>query len=134
MTRVISKMRTRSVPLAWLFLVSAAVGAALETNALQSCQRGAPTHLNSAENLYLQLGNTPLTRRGSIACAMSPSIGQQFRSLSMTALLLLPRMSPVMSREPFLKGMEKSCYLRLTGTSAPPWPYLPRRRFWKNSL
>ena len=62
MTRVISKMRTGALPLAWLFLVSAAVAVPWNQSAPKADGEPAPTHLNSAENLYLQLGNTPLDK------------------------------------------------------------------------
>jgi hypothetical protein len=55
-------MRIRALPLAWLFLVSAAMALPRCQDAPRPVGSPAATQLNSAENLYLQLGNTGLSK------------------------------------------------------------------------
>ena len=55
-------MRTRALPLAWLFLIAAAVALPVSQSSSKPASEPASTQLNSAENLYLQLQNTALSK------------------------------------------------------------------------
>ena len=55
-------MRTRALPLAWLFLIAAAVALPVSQSSPKPASEPASTQLNSAENLYLQLQNTALSK------------------------------------------------------------------------
>ena len=55
-------MQTRALPLAWLFLIATAVALPVSQSSPKLASEPASTQLNSAENLYLQLQNTALSK------------------------------------------------------------------------
>ena len=55
-------MQTRALPLAWLFLIATAVALPVSQSSPKPVSEPPSAQLNSAENLYLQLQNTALSK------------------------------------------------------------------------